>query len=502
MSRRASLAAALLVVCGSCGDDAPTPVTGGEEGWPVSVELGTPDPELAFERVILVTIDTLRADHVSSYGYFRPTTPFLDSLAERGALFERAVAAVSHTAPSHATMLTGLVPLEHGVLENGTLLPEEAMDLARMFGAAGRPSAAFLSVGFLEGIAGSFDHVRVEKQSSVPLVQAAMQWLSNERTSERFFLWLHMYDPHRWRFVDRAPRAQLEAIRRGTERDDDALYDALEELHGLPRLAPDEPFALPWTVTIRGEVELETRTRRDYLDFIDTYDAQIRLSDDLLRALYEHVEGLGLGGRTLWVVTSDHGEGLASHGAAGHGSWIYQEQLLVPLVVHASDGAIPARRIPNLVQHVDLFPTLAATLGARVHGLEPGLHGQSLWPLLRAGAGDWIDRPAFSQRKEMPLDGPAEAMADAPHNAGELFSLQSDRHKYLLRELGPDEFFDLELDPLELEDRSAEASTEASALRALLEARIEIYRARGAGAEPAPVSAEWAEELRKLGYAN
>src|SRR6185436_12408394 len=191
--------------CG--GGEAQAPVPGGPlpvpgTHWPVSVErLGEERPN--YEHLVLVTIDTLRADHVSCYGYPRETTPFLDSLAERGVRFTRAMSAVSHTAPSHATMLTGLVPAVHGVLHNGENLDPGALDLARLFASAGYETAAFLNVEFLRGIAGSFGRTEAfavtDGHDSADVVDAALAWMEKERKGERFFLWVHLYDPHEWR---------------------------------------------------------------------------------------------------------------------------------------------------------------------------------------------------------------------------------------------------------------------------------------------------------------
>ena len=493
----------------SGGADGSADGAGEESRWPFRVALPL-DADPRFERVVLVTIDTLRADHVSSYGYVRPTTPFLDSMAARGVLFERAMASCSQTAPSHATLLTGLHPTAHGVIKNGLELDPEALDLARLFGAAGFETGAFLNVKFLSGIAGAFERVDVQLVKGAPVVDAAIAWLREADRAERFFLWVHLYDPHHWKLADRTPKKVLRELAEADRERTDAqrwsgapgFIEYLSRLHGLTLPEPEAPFDLGWRVHVKGQGDLPVETPEDYRAFIEAYDAQTRYADRQLARLYAAVEGLSGAGGTLWVVTSDHGEGLASHGVAGHGSRLYQEQLHVPLVVHASDGSLAPKRVQTLVQHVDVYPTLAAVLGTEIEGLDAELYGASLWPLMDEAAADsaWLDRPAFSQRR------PPEVGTDAAGNVtyadedAELYALQSERFKYLLHVPGEDEFFDLQLDPLELENRIGEASKERDALRRLLEARLESYRAQAEGDVTGDVREEWLEELRDLGY--
>ncbi|MEQ1893625.1 MAG: sulfatase-like hydrolase/transferase, partial [Planctomycetota bacterium] len=242
------LAVLFVAALASCGGST-APAAG---DWPLTLvpaKTGAP----AFERVVLVTLDTLRADHVSCYGYPRATTPFVDSLAARGVRFTRAQAAVSHTAPSHATMLTGLVPALHGVVHNGGQLAPEAIDLAELFTGAGYETAAALHVKFLAGVAASFGHVAVrtagpkgEVLSGKDVVDAALAWAKNQRTSERFFLWVHLYDPHRWKEL------ALESARFGAPPWRGAtpagFTRRLAELHGLPLPVEGEPWTVDWVV--------------------------------------------------------------------------------------------------------------------------------------------------------------------------------------------------------------------------------------------------------------
>ncbi len=464
---------------------APAPGT-----WPLAIEAAG-SARTSYERVVLVTIDTLRADHVSCYGYPRETTPFLDQLAAQGARFTRAFAAVSHTTPSHATILTGLVPAVHGVFSNGESLDPSAADLATMFAAAGFETAAFLNVDFLKGVAGSFDTVRVrgfEREGGRKVfrggeyvVQDALEWAGEGRRSGRFLLWVHLYDPHSWTEVWRERHGDAGTIWQGRTPEDFRVR--LRELHGLTDRPAGEALVLHMNADEKMELPAE-----EFWRCIDAYDEQIRYADRQLERLYRGLEARSFPGSTLWIVTSDHGEGLASHGFAGHGPRIYQEQLGVPLVLHASDRSLAPRRIEAVVSHVDLLPTLAEALGARVSASAGLFEGRSLWPLLRGEAGE--ERAAFSQRRP-----------SHDSDRSELFALQTEGHKYILHEPGDDEFFDLTADPRELRNRIGSEGQEEERLRRSLEERLRRYREVVPARSGEVVPDAWLEELQDLGYA-
>jgi|SRR5262245_54774411 len=468
----------LLLVLGiACGHE-PQPPARVTDDWPVAVELPR-GIEPRYERVVLVTIDTLRADHVGCLGYPRPTTPFLDSLARRGVLFARASATISHTAPSHSSMLTGLPPLVHGVLHNGYRLDENAVDLARVFAAAGFETAACVNTEFLEGVARSFQSVHATTERGEEVVRLAKEWLAEERRGPRFFLWVHLFDPHRWK--DFATEIKAEKIFRGPT--PEGFREYVMELHGLARMGTEGLLAQRWETVLGKPVRLENVEQ--YLRFVDAYDALIQYADRQLADLYKAVSALGLSGPTLWIVTADHGEGLASHGTDGHGGHIYEEQLAVPLVVHASDGSLGPRRVDALATHLDLFPTLIETLGGSASAPSGLLEGRSLWPLLSGERVDWSDRAVFAQRKPT-----GEA----------LYSLRGERFKLLESGSGAQEFFDLSADPHELEDRAAVPSPEREALARELEQRLRLFEANAQGGEDQEIPEEWMNELRNLGY--
>ncbi len=472
-----ALLVAALCLHSACGGSEPRQALTVAGQWPVAVEFPR-GPEPRYERVVLVTIDTLRADHVSAYGYRRKTTPFLDSLAERGVLFTRANATVAHTAPSHSSMLTGLPTLVHGVRHNGYKLDDDAIDLARVFGAAGFETAACVNERFLERIAHSFGSVHWSRKRGWEVVQLAETWLTEERRGGRFFLWFHLFDPHRWK--DFAVEIQADPPLADEDPEEFAAY--LMEHHGLQKMGVEGLLAQ--RIEMKDGKALQLQSLAQYVRFIDAYDKLIRYADEQVEQLYQAVEALGLG-PTLWIVTADHGEGLASHGHDTHIWNIYQEQLHVPLLFHASDGSLGPGRVDAVVSHLDLFPTLVESLGGRVQAPEGLLDGRSLWPFLRGEEVDWAQRAVFAQRKPL---------------GDTLYSLQSRRFKLLDKQNDGDEFYDLSVDPYELENRYEELAVERAALARDLEQRLRLFEAHDQGMDEQAVPEDMLEELRDLGY--
>ena len=443
-----------------------------------------PDAAPAYERVVLITIDTLRADHLECYGYARETAPFLARLARDGVLFTRALATVSHTAPSHASILTGLPPSLHGVHRNGDQLPDDLHSLASVFSAAGFETAAFVSVSFLRLVAQGFDHIEARWRRARFRVNEAIEWLENGREKERFFLWVHLYDPHGWKSSG-PPHAPIERVRASRPLATDELYSLVARMHGLPDPPPERGFEIPWAGQWRPH------SRAEYVEHVDRYDALIAEADEEIERLHAAVEALSLPGGTLWIVTADHGEGIGSHGIAGHGARIYNEQLRVPLIFSASDATLAPRVVDELVDHLDLFPTLVELLGGSIETNIPLVSGRSLLSLARGEEQDWPPRLAFAQKR------PTEEEGDD----GESVALQSERHKLILHLDGREEFFDLAADPLELEDQGALESAAKTELRTELDRRLELLHQRahpGTGDEELPE--DLLEELRALGY--
>jgi len=298
-------------------------------------------------HVLLITIDTVRADHCSVYGYARPTTPVLEEIARDGVVFDDAYAPMATTAPAHASLFTGLAPARHGIVKNGLVLPARFETLAEHLTSAGYDTAAVVSsfavhgkFGFRQGFA-TYDD-RFDSEPNLPRWQwegfvrqgafdrdarlttfRGVHWLRSERDRRApFFLWVHYFDPHH-------------------PHDPPAPYDRL--------FASEETQE-----SVAGE--LATTVAR--------YDAEIRETDDAIGVLLAELDAQQLRASTLVVVAGDHGEGLMDHDWMHHGLHLYEEAIRVPLVARWP-GHLPAgQRLAGPVQLADLAPTILELAGA------------------------------------------------------------------------------------------------------------------------------------------
>src|SRR5260221_672426 len=320
---------ALLAFCLGAAAARPLKIVLAQAGGPVR----SPRP-----NVLLVTIDTLRADHVGAYGYARARTLTLDRLAREGGLVEDAVVQVPQTRPSHASLLTGLYPYEHGIRDNASPpLKAGTPTIAAAFRAAGYDTGAFIGAypvsrasGLQQGFA-TFDDpfgagekattrdAEMERRAE-KVVDAALGWLRRPRAAP-FFAWVHLFDPH----------------------------------------APYEPPAA-------------------YADKTQPYDGEVAYADAQLGRLLAWLDQSGLRGRTFVVVTSDHGEGLGDHGEDEHLFFVYDSTLKVPLL-WSGPGLTAGRRVAGQFRSVDLLPTVLALVGVPA----PRTSGVARAEVLRAG---------------------------------------------------------------------------------------------------------------------
>ncbi len=339
-------------------------------------------------HVILITVDTLRADHLSVYGYPRATSDAVAELADDGVVFERAIAQWPKTGPSFASIFTGRYPQTTGLTHRAAIeLPAEYLTLAELLAASGFTTAAVVSNGVLSqglGWSEGFDEYLetwtlspVEVEDPVEyrkwmhagrVNELAIPLLDRLRDAERLFVWLHYSDPH-------APYILPEGV--------------------------DNPFlGDPWYVGDR-QVKLESPRRakalgqnRELRYYVAHYDANIRYTDRKIREVLDHARGLGLLDDALVVFTADHGESLGEHDYFfGHGRLPYNASAHVPLVMSHSRLGGGARRVPEPVELVDLFPTLRQLVAPDKE--VPGLEGDSLLPFLRPAGPAAADRERF-----------------------------------------------------------------------------------------------------------
>lgn len=429
-----------------------------------AVYWATPFVVTAVERapqptsVLLVVVDSLRADRLGVYGAPQPSTPNIDSLAERGVLFESTFSQTNWTLPSMASIVSGLYPSHHGVTEPERRLEPDEAHLPRLFAHNGFLTAGFHAGGFVDrkyGFADGYD--RYEQLENLADLEPVVRWLERHR-HHPFFLFLHTYDVH-------APYTTVpEAYWR--------LYgdDSAESLGDLLDAKP---------ATIPGDELTPERIRA----FSDLYDGEIRYVDDRLGTLFEALARLGLEERTLVVFTSDHGEEFGEHGFVEHRTGnLHQELTRVPLIL-AGPGIPPDRRIGRPVELVDLLPTFAELLG--LDGLRAGvIDGESFAALLTAPRGT------------EPATGDATV---AWSEFDELRALRTDRWTLILDGAGRVRLYDRESDPAETLDVAARHPEITARLLEQLRRLRKTARGERRTAE-AEIDEELLEQLRALGY--
>ncbi len=449
--------------------------------------LGCNRSDLAFERIVLVTIDTLRADHLGCYGYPRETSPFLDRLAARGVLFENLFTAMATTVPSHASIFTSLYPLQHGVTKNGHRLADELSTMAEILRDLGYATGGFVSTHTHFKAANvdqgydAFSEPDLGTKSYRPAeatLQAAQSWIESVAATDRFFIWLHLFDPHEPLVP---PQAHAQALTRTSDRQ--GLMDFWLRQQHL-ELAP-----------FGGDRDVLFRRITDY-------DAEIRYVDEQLERFHQHMtEHFGDDG-TLWMITSDHGEGTGSHSWWGHGKYIYNEQLRTPLIIQSTDLPWRGLRIGAIAESVDLLPTLLELLGGSPQPRND-FEGESLLPLFLQSVGQGENkRRAFSQRRDYePGGSPPHRRASRLDNyeEGRTFALQSEDFKYILHTRGAVELFDLRSDPGEIHNLAGRGLDEERRLHAALLDKV-LSLESAARMQPQNVDHQAIERLRSLGY--
>jgi arylsulfatase A-like enzyme len=323
---------------------------------------GTREKRPGPPNVLLISIDTLRRDHLGCYGYGPKTTPNIDRLARRGVVFDGAVSGSSWTLPAHASMLTGVYPALHALQDDGVSLPAGIGTLAEALGKRGYNTLGVVAHVYVSGLFGldrgfrRFDDADAragrEAPTATAIVDRALRLLEEDR-AEPFFAFLHFFDPH-WDYAPPAPYREKFADPSYRGPMDGTVKSLLPYLQGKPMPEPD----------LRRTIAL--------------YDGEIAYVDAEIGRLLGAMRKMGILENTLVVVTADHGEEFREHGLLGHGHSLYEELLRVPLVF-SGPGAPRGERRPERVSLVDIAPTLLAVAGA-----EPLPHAQGI-PLLGEG---------------------------------------------------------------------------------------------------------------------
>jgi choline-sulfatase len=391
--------------------------------------------------ILLITLDTTRADHLEPYGATNVETPALSGLADRGIVFENAVATAPVTGPTHASLLTGLYPRRHGVRNNLTHhLSEDVPTLAEWLSATGYQTAAFVSAVVLEGRYG-FDQGfelydddlkanstsrqlrRITERPADVTAERALAWLDALGDDQPYFLWVHFYDPH------------------------------------LPYAPPS-----PWAERFRGR----------------PYDGEIAFMDSQVGRLLRHPRAAG--DDVMVAAIGDHGEGLGEHGEKAHGLLVYESTIRVPWILKLPGGPSGAR-IAAPISQVDLVPTIAEMVAPGPTTDFEELEGRSLLPLLR-GDDLTAERMLFAEA-ELPF---------FTYGWSRLRSVRQGSLKYIHAPVA--ELYDLDHDP----DESVNLADAQGSDVQRLATEIETWSAIDDSGSLSPVDAKTAEMLRALGY--
>lgn len=395
-------------------------------------------------NLVVVTLDTTRADFIGAYGATTVKTPALDRLAREGTLFSQAMSSAPLTLPAHSSMFTGRFPPEHGVRDNGGFyLAPDQTTLAEMLKARGFATGAFIAAFVLDGKWGLdqgfdeyFDDFDISERRGKSIgniqrpgnevVDKALPWIEDVKGS-RFFAWIHLYDPH-------------------------TPYD------------PPEPF------------------KSEYPN--QPYRGEIAFMDAQVGRVIAFLEERGLLDKTVVAVLGDHGESLGDHGEDSHGFFIYESVTHVPFIVRAPFSKTGPRRVDDPVRIVDLTPTVMDLIGEPVPG---GLSGRSLVPLMTGAV------------VELGLEGYAEAMYPLHHFGwSDLRALRSGRYKLI--DAPRPELFDIDRDPSETTNIFTERRAVGEGMIARLREIEQAFDQAPAAQPESDVDPEVRARLAALGY--
>jgi arylsulfatase A-like enzyme len=450
--------------------------------------------------VILIQADTLRRDHLDAYGYSRETAPSIKKLASEGTLFKNYTTQATWTKVSTPTLMTSLYPSSHTVTDFFDHLPATANTLAESFRGAGYATVSFSSVlftGQFTNLHKGFEELHESESVANPLssktsrefVDRLSSWLETHRDGP-FFAFLHVFDPH----DPYEPSAPYNALWADAAQKEEHERQAKE----VKKFIKD-PTMRQFGMPARDELEKAGFDPDAYVGYDqDWYDGSIRAMDVEIARLVERLRALGLDNDTLLVFLSDHGEEFLDHGRMFHGQSVYGELTQTPLIMRWPAAMPKGRLVDDVVQTIDVFPTLM-----ELNGIAPpaGIQGQSLVPLL-TGQGQWKKRPAVSEKQKT---SPASGL---PLFDTESFAIVDGDWKLIhntARHDGDPEFelYDFIKDPLNKTNVAAQHQDVVARLSKQLEGWQQMTKAarlKPDSETTKSLSPEQLQRLRSLGY--
>ena len=429
-----------------------------------------PQPESAggpagSPNILIITVDTLRADHLGTYGYWRPTSPNIDAWAKETVLWEKAVTPMATTLPAHVSIMTGTYPLEHRVTRNGIRFQPKAnlRPVAAVLREAGYETVAFVSASPVNpgtGIEKGFDHFdhpprKVSRRGEIT-TRRVLQWLKKRKSDKPLFMWIHYWDPHD---PYEPPKDHLSLFRHG-----DDLKAWLAKVNA------------PLTKKI-GRVTFDVQ------DVHNRYDGEIHYLDSEVGKLFDGLRSMKLYDALTIALTSDHGEGLWQHNWHDHGR-IWNEEIFVPLMIKPPKGsAVKPRRMKHMVSTVDVLPTLDAIVDIP-------------WPDSFAAQMSGVN--ALQDKKRQVLTERVHVRRTG-WEPGRKYSLTGDTWKYFMLTRGKDQLYKISDDWFEQKDVADEHPEVSRTMKETITAVMARQASRASG-KPPQVNKQLMEKLRSLGY--
>lgn len=423
----------------------------------------SPDLSCRECNIILVSIDTLRADHLGCYGYSRPTSPNVDRFCTESVKYDQAIAQAPSTTPSHGSILTSMIPSSHGAFRTRKRkLSPAVLTMAEILQGEGFRTASFnggaqldAKFGFDRGfeVYQSMTGDALDNDDFTLQVDKGIDWIKQHR-DQRFFLFLHSYDIHH-------------------------PYHPTPEDLTLFSASYSGPLSIPINATVLSKInhkELDM-SEADRQFIIDAYDGEIKGMDAGFGRLLEFLAAAGLKDDTILIFTSDHGEEFGEHGKMGwHSHTLFDELLHVPLIIRFPRGQFAGTSIPAQVRSIDILPTALELLGVK---RDPSFQGLSLIPLVTGEQQTLDDDRAISQR---------DSSRPVPPT-----SLRRTKWKYHRKKL-----YDLAADPAEKVDVSGQHPEILAKMRSEIEDALKD--SGSTTSEEAVLDSSLTEQLRTLGY--
>ncbi len=468
----------------------------------------TPSGPSTKPNILLIVLDTARADRFSCYGHERETTPFLEKFAETATLYKNTVSAAPWTLPSHASIFTGLYPSAHGATWKTKQLGDQYLTLAEFLSTNGYETVGFCNnpaVNEMDGLAQGFDQFIEVWQDNImnPTLSLRidwflkrfrgeddggamrtnrwiMEWLEKHGERDRpFFLFVNLMECHLW--YD-APESYHEMFVTG---------DLSETVRNL---FPDDLYPI-----LTGD---RTLSDWEWKEYGEVYDGDLRYLDRKLEELFGLLDEKGFLDNTIAIITSDHGEHLGEHGMMGHMMSLYQPLLRVPMMIRLPEGMPKLPEVEGPVQTLDIFPTLVELLGGQDSLQCVPMQGVSLLDTERKSA-----RMIVAEHE--PPKERISAFLEKNPNATSILrfervlrSIMVDSLKLIWSSKGESELYDLQQDPLETRNLAAERQGDVRRLEARLQEWLASFKHADVDEGAKELDEETHRRLRALGYVN